>query len=189
MEEKMDLRIQKTYLALHNAFTQLLEEKRFDELTVNALCEKAMIRRTTFYKHFADKFEYFTFYTREMVSTFQDQLAPDVMDGEAGAYFLHMSRELLRFLRLHRRMFDNVKSSSAFPLLLNILLEQITEDMVLMLRRSSPTLAQDPKKLRGTAAFYAGGMLNALFQLMLEGDSPDEDAFLEVIKECTMQLP
>ena len=58
----MDLRIQKTYMGLHNAFTDLLEEKRFENITVNELCEKAMIRRTTFYKHFADKYEYFTFY-------------------------------------------------------------------------------------------------------------------------------
>ena len=62
MAEKMDLRIRKTYLALHNAFTELLEEKRFEEFTVNELCDRAMIRRTTFYKHFADKYEYFTFY-------------------------------------------------------------------------------------------------------------------------------
>ena len=61
MEEKMDLRIKKTYLSLHNAFVELLEEKRFEDLTVNELCDRAMIRRTTFYKHFADKYEYFTF--------------------------------------------------------------------------------------------------------------------------------
>ena len=61
MEKKLDLRIQKTYQALHNAFTILLEEKNFEEITVNELCDAAMIRRTTFYKHFADKYEYFQF--------------------------------------------------------------------------------------------------------------------------------
>ena len=30
MEKKTDLRIQKTYLALQNAFEALLEEKRFE---------------------------------------------------------------------------------------------------------------------------------------------------------------
>ena len=53
--KKLELRIQKTYLALHNALTELLYERRFDDVTVNLLCERAMIRRTTFYKHFADK--------------------------------------------------------------------------------------------------------------------------------------
>ena len=123
MEEKMDLRIQKTYLALNNAFVALLEEKRFEELTVNELCDRAMIRRTTFYKHFADKYDYFAFYIREMVSTFRDQLAPDVMDGEAANYFLQMSRELLRFQRMHEKMVRNIRNSSMFPVLLSILLE------------------------------------------------------------------
>ena len=185
MEEKMDLRIRKTYLALHNAFTGLLEEKRFDELTVNELCDRAMIRRTTFYKHFADKYEYFAFYIREMVSTFQDQLAPDVMGGDANAYFLHMSRELLRFLHMHERMVSNLKTSSMFPLLLSILLDQISEDVVLVLRRSNPALAQNPEKLKGVAAFYAGGLLSTFFQFLQNDSSVDETLFLEIVTEFT----
>lgn len=51
----MDLRIKKTYRALFDAFTELLEEHRFEDLTVAMLCDRAMIRRTTFYKHFRDK--------------------------------------------------------------------------------------------------------------------------------------
>lgn len=185
MEEKMDLRIRKTYLALHNAFISLLEEKRFEELTVNELCDRAMIRRTTFYKHFADKYEYFAFYIREMVSTFQDQLAPDVMDGDANAYFLHMSRELLRFMHMHDRMVRNVKNSSMFPLLLSILLDQISEDAVLVLGRSNPALAKNPEKLKGVAAFYAGGLLSTLFRF-LQAEQPVDDAqFLEIITELT----
>ena len=51
----MDLRIKKTYRALFEAFTELLEEHRFEDVTVAMLCDRAMIRRTTFYKHFRDK--------------------------------------------------------------------------------------------------------------------------------------
>lgn len=57
----MDLRIKKTYRALFDAFTELLEEHRFEDLTVAMLCDRAMIRRTTFYKHFRDKNDYFAF--------------------------------------------------------------------------------------------------------------------------------
>ena len=66
MEQKTDLRILRTYRSLNEAFTGLMEEKRFEDITVGELCERAMIRRTTFYKHFADKYEYFTFYIKEM---------------------------------------------------------------------------------------------------------------------------
>ena len=70
MEQKTDLRILRTYRSLNEAFTGLMEEKRFEDITVGELCERAMIRRTTFYKHFADKYEYFTFYIKEMRESF-----------------------------------------------------------------------------------------------------------------------
>ena len=47
---------------LCDAFTRLLEVQSFEDITVNQLCEEAMIRRATFYKHFADKYEYLSFY-------------------------------------------------------------------------------------------------------------------------------
>ena len=189
MEKNTDLRIQKTYLALQNAFVALLEEKRFEELTVNELCDRAMIRRTTFYKHFGDKYEYFAFYIREMVSTFRDQLPPDVMDGEAAAYFLQMSQELLRFWHMHEKMVRNIENSSMFPLLLSILLDQITEDIIMVLRRSCPGLAQDAGKLKGVAAFYAGGLINTFFRCTQNDSFIDENAFLEIAGEYASKIP
>ena len=65
MEQKMDLRIRKTYKALKDTFLELLSEKKFEDITVNELCERAMVRRATFYKHFADKYDFFAFFIRE----------------------------------------------------------------------------------------------------------------------------
>ena len=62
----VDLRIERTYRSLMQAFTELLEEGTYDGITVAALCDRAMIRRTTFYKHFADKDEFFTFFLKSV---------------------------------------------------------------------------------------------------------------------------
>lgn len=62
----MDLRIVKTYTALTVALESLLLEKPLQEITVSEICEKAMIRRATFYKHFGDKNELFAFILKEM---------------------------------------------------------------------------------------------------------------------------
>lgn len=177
MEERMDLRIRKTYLALHNAFMELLAQKRFEEITVNELCDRAMIRRTTFYKHFADKYEYFSFYIKEVVETFQDRLAPDVTETEVSAYLEHMCRELLRFMGEHEKLVQNVKNSSMFPVLLSIVLDQISFDVTQVLRRAR----QDTAQIEDIAAFYAGGLTNALFRYAKEEKPLDEDAVLSVI--------
>ena len=58
MDQNLDLRVQKTYEALMTAFFELLEEKKFEKITVNELCHRAKVRRPTFYKHFADKYAF-----------------------------------------------------------------------------------------------------------------------------------
>lgn len=61
MEKKVDLRVQKTYDALTEAFEKLLKEKSFDEITVTELCSCARTRTATFYAHFKDKYDFCAF--------------------------------------------------------------------------------------------------------------------------------
>ena len=183
MEKKIDLRVEKTYLLLHNAFTQLLEEKRFENFTVNELCERAMIRRTTFYKHFADKYEYFTFYIKEVCAAFQDQLPPDALTDDTKTYLLHMCRELLRFIAKHDQLVHNVQHSNMFPVLMDSLSEHIMFDALQVLRKMNTLNGLTNTQLEGIAAFYSGGLLNTL-RLYVGRDIPiDENQFITVINE------
>lgn len=52
-----DLRVRRTHKLLWKALEELLSEQLFSSITVNQICEKAMVHRTTFYKHFEDKFD------------------------------------------------------------------------------------------------------------------------------------
>ncbi len=52
----MDLRIIKTRRAIREAFLQLRETTRLEQVKVKDLCELALINKTTFYKHYPDVF-------------------------------------------------------------------------------------------------------------------------------------
>lgn len=47
-----DLRVIKTKRALSQSLFTLLDKKEFSGITVNQICEDALVHRTTFYKHF-----------------------------------------------------------------------------------------------------------------------------------------
>lgn len=51
----MDLRVQRTRKLLWEALLGLLAEKPFEQIQVDELCRRAMVHRTTFYKHYRDK--------------------------------------------------------------------------------------------------------------------------------------
>lgn len=70
--EKLDLRVQKTYKLLIDAFEVLLHEKKFEKITVTEICDAAMIRRPTFYTHFLDKYDFLTFFIKHKMNQIFD---------------------------------------------------------------------------------------------------------------------
>lgn len=61
-----DLRVRKTRKAIDEAFMELLQKKPLDKITVRELCEKAMISKGTFYKHYKDVYDLYDRKVEEM---------------------------------------------------------------------------------------------------------------------------
>lgn len=55
MVKKTDLRVKRTHKMVIEAFIRLVEEKGYDNVTVQDIADEAMINRATFYAHFKDK--------------------------------------------------------------------------------------------------------------------------------------
>ena len=55
MEKNMDRRKRKTREAIFMAFTELLSQKEYEQITVGEIIEKADVGRATFYAHFETK--------------------------------------------------------------------------------------------------------------------------------------
>lgn len=55
----------RTTISIYNAIFELLELHTFDNITVNDICKKAMVSRTTFYSYFTDKYELIIFCLQE----------------------------------------------------------------------------------------------------------------------------
>ena len=182
MNQTTDLRIQKTYLALHNAFTELLEKRHFEDFTVNELCDLAMIRRATFYKHFADKYDYFAFYAKEMVEEFQSNL-PQIPQNNVNEHLSYMCQQLLEFMKQHKKLVLNIKNSTVFHILLSILVEQTNHDVLQALQQSDLSKKLDKKQIKGLSAFYVGGVVNVLLSSLHADGSPDED-ILKIVQHA-----
>src|SRR5512139_948411 len=52
---KNDRRSQRTQHSLHEALMSLLQEKRYDAITVQDIIDRADVGRSTFYAHYQDK--------------------------------------------------------------------------------------------------------------------------------------
>ena len=162
MEKPLDLRIQKTHTALINAFLQLLQTKRFENITINELCELAMVRRATFYKHFADKYEFFTFFVQWIQREFRNRIVSQEQDGNGVSPYIDIIRFALDFLDENETLVHSVMESNAFPLLLDLISEQIILDVKGRLQtdqNNGKELLLSPELM---AFSYTGALLNIL---------------------------
>jgi len=54
---RVDRRIEKSKVAIKNAFIELMSEKNFDQITIQDISDRANVGRRTIYDHYMDKFD------------------------------------------------------------------------------------------------------------------------------------
>lgn len=167
MEKKLDLRVEKTYRALIQAFEELLTETSFDQLTVNALCDRALVRRATFYKHFTDKYDFFRFYMHEMAVEMFAEVGPEnweenLPDTDPAAFYMLCARALMHFLQGHQLLVQRFLQSSALPLTLDMITERVEKAVAARLRQDAELRNLPEIPVDVAASFYAGGLVRTL---------------------------
>lgn len=70
LAQQTDLRVIKTKKALNDTLLEILTIKNFSDITVNEICNKSLIHRTTFYKHFMDKIDLLQYALKENTKEF-----------------------------------------------------------------------------------------------------------------------
>ncbi|ADZ22474.1 AcrR family transcriptional regulator [Clostridium acetobutylicum] len=71
---KMDLRVLKTQKNIKTALCNLLVHKAFKDITVQNICDKALVSRSTFYDHYYDKYDLLSKIAEEIISEFKPYL-------------------------------------------------------------------------------------------------------------------
>jgi AcrR family transcriptional regulator len=102
--KKEDMRLRRTYHLLTSALWALLETKPFEDIRVNEICEKAMVHRTTFYKHFEDKNHLLNFCLQQFQEDFRQKCLPSERFDNPKEYYMSILRHVLGFLSDNREM-------------------------------------------------------------------------------------
>ena len=185
-KKQEDLRVRKTKKALNEAFIVLMHEKSFDELTVNELCERAGVRRATFYKHYTDKFNFLTAYVHTLRDRFDSAVwkvncesceAPDYVQ-----YFVTYAEKLIDFISKNSKIVDNLMRSNLLPSLITIIAEQNYVDTLERLRACVAAghlkLLTSPETV---ASMFVGGVSTTVFAWLKTGKPKTAEKLAEEV--------
>jgi len=167
--KKEDLRVRRTYKLLSQALMSLLLEKSFEEIFVTDICERAMVHRTTFYKHFEDKFHLLDFCVKELINTFEEETKVLKSSGTMKDYYMGLIRKSLMYMMDNKKLFLTgiIRSGNVLPMLqrsvFQLIESKLSEEEKLGFQHKVPVPI--------IAQFYSGALLTSAIW-WLESDTP-----------------
>ena len=167
---KEDVRITKTKAALSKAFFDMLTDMTLDNVTINELCERADVRRATFYKHFKDKNDFVLFLIKDVRARFDNEVwKADLNTNITKAYYLQYAEALIRYLLDREAAFKKIIDSPVRSTFFDIFLHENFEDTKRRLAASADGGMNLFAPVEVVASMIVGGIAHCIIK-WLESD-------------------
>ncbi len=169
--EQADLRVRRTHKLLWEALLAELSERAFEQITVTDICERAMVHRTTFYKHYEDKYALLEQGMRQMLEALvleEEHLPPSAFSVEhPPPYFIRLFEQAARHQQFYRLMVCG-EGIGRFQKLIKEYIAEVASANVHQLPPVKQHLAVPP----AIHAHFVAGAALSLLAWWLENDMP-----------------
>ena len=180
---KEDLRIRRTHKLLRDAMQQLLTEKSLDDISVVEICDRAMVHRATFYKHFADKYEFMEYVIKEVLEEFYTQSIVDRADLTPREMYRRIAQHTVGFVESCRTMIRVAARSSNNNKFFDSVSSVVSQEIRKLLIATSdhrPDMDAPPDII---AQFLAGGLINLIRWWVSTENSYSGEDIVEFIEQ------
>ena len=155
---KEDLRVQKTKAALFRAFYELLAEKNFDDITVNELCDRATVRRATFYKHYRDKQDFLVSIVKKFRADFDEIFWKKGKPQLTTDYFIQYCDTLISYLDVRSGLIENILKGQMRAPFVNVMIHQNHIDTLERLNEAVANGVELLVSVESAASMLTGGI-------------------------------
>jgi AcrR family transcriptional regulator len=162
-EIKNDLRSKRTRRLLQKALTELMTEKKFNEISVQDITAKAEINRATFYAHFDDKYELLNAGIRENFQSLVTEKLP-----EAPVFSLENLRILALTAHQYLANFSGHCARAAFKTDEGLMVQQVHREMqaiILDWLRHTPAAYPTTANIEVTATVISWAIFGTIIEV------------------------
>jgi AcrR family transcriptional regulator len=156
MDISEDLRVQRTRKLLQEAFIALTVEKGFAAITVRDITKRAMVNRSTFYRHYLDKYDLLEQYMNELYALTSEEsfLAEKLGTApqEVPSGLVNLFKHVQKFADFYRVMLG----TKGDPIFTERFRQNAEKRFRLLLSNVEPEPNAPPVDLRISYVSYAG---------------------------------
>jgi len=156
---------------IRKSFEELLQSRPFDEITIDEIAEAAMINRSTFYLHYADKYQLLASIQDDIISQYHKVIYDPFVDGggDFEGNFAKAAEFAQKNLPLLRAIF-NLRSESHRKTLSEMFAEVLEKKYILLHKD------EENPRLQLEAKLYASASI-AYIEMFLNGETISSDDF------------
>ncbi len=162
MAIKEDLRVKKTKQALNTAFAELIKQKPFEDISINELCNKAGVRRATFYKHFEDKYDFVSEYIGFLRITFDSRPTTVSHLDDSVNYYINYAKRVVEYINNNEKLISTLLASSILHIIIGLITDKNFNDTKEKLESNVAAGMRLPTSVNTVAAMLTGGVTNAI---------------------------
>lgn len=169
-EEQVDLRIRRTHKLLWEALMVELSQRSFEEVTIKEICGRAMVHRSTFYKHYEDKYALLSQGMQQMYEVFLAEVnePPSMFSiDDPPRYFVRLFEHVAEHQQFYKLMLCG-KGIGRFQKLVKDSIAAQAEAKIHALTPAHQKLAVPPVMY----VQYLAGAVLSLLAWWLENDMP-----------------
>lgn len=156
---KTDRRSQRTQRILHEALMELMQEKRYDDITVQDIIDRANVGRSTFYSHYQDKEDLMISGLMHLMHILSGMVAKPSKTGEAR---LLPTQELFEHVQENQSLFRGMVRGRGLEIFFDKGQEYWSQKLTADLQARIPPGRQPAVPVPVLAQFVAGTFVTML---------------------------
>lgn len=176
------MKVNRTVRDFENALEHLLEEQQFAHLTVDQICDEALLHRSSFYRYFHDKYDLL----EHLINT----RVQDIIAGSSSESDLIESG--INYIDQHKKVFRNIADGGQNRTLFSELI-RIVSDVTLHWSKDQPTdtigrLIRHSNNPELLAYSISGAFMGACFWWQTKNFNVPKQEVIDFAKQAVMAL-
>ena len=167
--QKPDARVRRTHQRLGMAMLGLMQDKPFDEVTVQEVLDRASVGRSTFYLHFRDKDDLLLAQLEVFLEIMSTRLSVQKEQSSRVAPVTEMFEHIGEQKKLYRALVDSGRLDDFF----NLAQDYFARGIERRLKESTRVSKMPSGELRARAVALAGSLLSLMRWFMDRGAKED----------------
>lgn len=177
--KKTDLRVIKTLRQIDEALLDCLQKTSFQKITVEMLCQSALINRSTFYKYYTDKYDLLEKYLNKTLLEFKEHVNVEFINASPSNIhniaYIKVFRYVLDFIFSRKKEYLILWRAAIDRQIYNEMIKIVHDNIMSTINRKSSVTSEKEKYVDLYSYLFASNMMSLVYWWLKNADTISQE--------------